>query len=298
MNAAKTPYTITRRLFLQAGAAFSLGGAAWTQSSRPAFRFGVVTDSHYADIEPRGTRYYRQSLDKMAECVGRMNQAKVDFLVELGDLKDENTPSNEQETLGFLEAIEQQLAGFAGPRYYVLGNHDLDSIGKDQFWSRVDLTADRDDKSFYSFNHKEMHFVVLDANFRSDGAPYDRGNFNWTDANISTDQLQWLEQDLAQSPYPAIVFVHQLLDGEGDVYINNAQAVRAVLEQSGKVAAVMNGHHHAGQYNRIGGIHYVTHIAMVEGSGQANSAYSIVEVRENGDLLITGYRRAQDYSLP
>lgn len=37
--------------------------------SSPKLRFGMVTDPHYADVDTRGSRYYRQSLAKMKESV-------------------------------------------------------------------------------------------------------------------------------------------------------------------------------------------------------------------------------------
>ena len=40
-------------------------------------RFGIVTDTHYADIEPYEGRYCRESLAKMAESVACMNDALV-----------------------------------------------------------------------------------------------------------------------------------------------------------------------------------------------------------------------------
>ena len=43
-----------------------------SRKERPV-RFGMVTDCHYADVDPVGTRFYRQSLDKLGECVVRMN---------------------------------------------------------------------------------------------------------------------------------------------------------------------------------------------------------------------------------
>ena len=63
--------------------------------SSPKLRFGMVTDPHYADVDTRGSRYYRQSLAKMKECVDLMKQQQVDFLIELGDLKDQDNEPNE-----------------------------------------------------------------------------------------------------------------------------------------------------------------------------------------------------------
>jgi alkaline phosphatase len=134
--------------------------------------------------------------------------------------------------------------------------------------------------------------VVLDANYTSDGMPYDHGNFTWTDANIPVDQIEWLEHTLGNLESPVLVFCHQLLDGSGDVYVNNAGAVRSVLEQADNVRAVFHGHNHPGQYNEINGIHYYTLKAMVEGSGIENNSYAVVEVDDKQQVFITGYRTA------
>jgi hypothetical protein len=138
---------------------------------------------------------------------------------------------------------------------------------------------------------------VLDANYKADGNDYERGNFDWTDANIPPEELAWLRRDLAEAPGPVVVFTHQLLDGVGSVYVKNAAEVRHVLEVSGKVLAVFQGHHHAGSYSCIAGIHYYTLKALVEGSGSDNNSYAIVEIRPNGGITVTGYRRAQSIQL-
>lgn len=281
----------TRRKFVFASLAVLATPRRVLCAGDSAARFGMVTDSHYADSEPRGTRYYRESLVKMRECVESMNEHGVEFLIELGDFKDEGAPPEEEETLRFLEEIEAEFARFAGPRYHALGNHDIDSISKQQFLSRIENTGIDATRTYYSFDCGGVHFVILDANFRGDGTPYDRGNFDWTDANVPDEQIEWLRRDLATSDLPAIVFVHQRLDGEGDVFINNAAAIRDALEASGKTLAVFQGHHHAGGYSQIEGIHYYTLKAVVEGSGLENSAYAIVEIQPDR-IVVAGYRRA------
>ncbi|MFW5693477.1 MAG: metallophosphoesterase family protein, partial [Thermoguttaceae bacterium] len=114
--------------------------------------------------------------------------------------------------------------------------------------------------------------------------------------NIPAAQIDWLRRDLTGAGKPTIVFLHQLLDGEGAVYVNNAAAVRKVLEASGNTLAVFQGHHHAGGYRQIEGIHYCTLRAMVEGAGLENNAYAIVEVRP-GRIVVEGYRRAVDRTM-
>jgi predicted phosphodiesterase len=276
---------------------FSCSGPTGRNRRTGTVRFGIVTDCHYADADTVGTRYYRDSLDKLAECVEAMNGQQVDFLVELGDFKDQNAPPVEQKTQSYLRAVESVFRKFNGPTYHVLGNHDADSISKVQFLANIENTGINPSRSYYSFDFNGAHFVVLDANYKSDGSDYDHGNFDWTDANIPPAELQWLKRDLAASYEVVIVLIHQLLDGSGSYYVKNAAEVRQVLEQSGKVLAVFQGHHHDGGYSRIRGIHYYTLKAVVEGPGLENNSYAIVEVLLDMSINVTGYRKAVSKQL-
>jgi predicted phosphodiesterase len=276
---------------------FSCSGPVGRTRRPGTVRFGIVTDCHYADADTVGTRYYRDSLDKLGECVEEMNRQRVDFLTELGDFKDQNTPPIEQKTLLYLRAVESVFHKFNGPTYHVLGNHDADSISKVQFLANIENTGIDPTRTYYSFDYNGVHFVVLDANYKSDGADYDHGNFDWTDANVPPAELQWLRQDLAASHGAVIVLIHQLLDGTGSYYVKNAVEVRQILEQSGRVLAVLQGHFHEGSYSRIEGIHYYTLKALIEGPGPDNNSYAIVEVRPDMNITITGYRKAVSKQL-
>ena len=72
-------------------------------------RFGVITDTHYADREPSGTRHYRDSMLKMQEAIREFNRSNLDFIIELGDMKDTTTDSAAEPTLRFLDAIEREF---------------------------------------------------------------------------------------------------------------------------------------------------------------------------------------------
>jgi len=301
---AHRDWTVSRRVFLRASGACLTSLAAGPLVSR-AFagarpntaRFGIVTDCHYANRQ-YSNRFCSESLDKMAECVELMNKQEVDFLIELGDFKDQDESPLEENTTAYLQAAERVLRQFTGSTYHVLGNHDMDSISKSQFLANVQNTGIAPDASYYSFDVNGLHFVVLDANFSSDGTAYDHGNFSWTDAIVPPAELDWLRQDLGSANGPVIVFIHQLLDSTGSYYVGNAAAVRQVLEASGKVLAVFQGHHHSGAYNQIRGIHYYTLKAVVEGSGPQNNSYAIVEVRSDRSITVSAYRKAVRKEFP
>jgi predicted phosphodiesterase len=280
-----------------ATAAAALGFAHPHAQAPPLVRFGVVTDIHYADTDPAGTRAYRESDGKLAECVQVMNAKGVTFLVELGDFKDQDPTPDETRTLKYVERIESVFAGFKGPRYHVIGNHDTDSLSKAQFLAATPNAGIAPNATRYTFVSGGVRFVVLDANHKADGSDYDHGNFNWADTNIDAPQIDWLSGTLAASAQPVIVFVHQPLDGSGDLYVKNAAQVRAVLEKSGKVIGAFQGHRHEGGFSAISGIPYFTFKALVEGAGSWNSAYSIVDVMPNLEVRVIGYRRAETRSF-
>lgn len=279
------------------GASAMLSGMNRMKKTQTTLRFGIVTDLHYADTEPRGRRNFRESATKLTECIDFMTRQTVAFLVELGDFKDEGVPAAEAESLEYLKRIEAVFAGFNGPRYHVLGNHDLDCLSKEQFQSQTENTGISKDRTFYSFEAHGVHFIVLDANFTADGTAYGHNNFDWTDTWIPPAELEWLQADLAQTGRPVLVFSHQLLDGDDDYCVKNAAEVRRILENHGHVRAVFQGHKHDGGYNRINGIHYYTLKAVVEGSGPGNNAYAIVAISEDHTITISGHRRAQTLQL-
>lgn len=298
-------WVMDRRTFLKSAVAAAAGPSLLslscvsnrtTAAQRPV-RFGIVTDCHYADAAPNGTRFYRESLDKLAECVAQVKAERADFLIELGDFKDQARSPSESATLSYLEQVESVCQQFGGPTYHVLGNHDADSISKAQFLARVENTGVEVKRGYYSFDVGGLHGVVLDANFKADGTDYDHGNFVWTDTQIPAHELEWLEADLAAARGPTVVFVHQLLDAAGPEYVNNAAEVRDILQASGKVLAVFQGHLHQGGYSDIEGIHYCTQKALVEGHGPESNAYALVEVRPDGGIVVTGYHRAVNRQL-
>lgn len=262
-------------------------------------RFGVVTDIHYAVKKPAINRYYEEAFYKLRECVDLMNQEEVDFLIELGDFKDQGAEPKEKETLKFLEDIEAEFRKFRGPTYHVLGNHDMDSISKDQFLNRITNTGFSKAQNYYSFNRKGFHFVVLDANYSKEGVSYDHGNVSWKDSYVPEKQLEWLKEDLRRNAKPTIVFVHQQLDDisfdeEHRVFCPyNSKEVREIIEHSNQVLIVFQGHFHEGSFNKIQQVYYYTLKAVIEGSGKENNSYIIVEINSDLKMNIKGYRKAE-----
>src|SRR5690625_4741534 len=87
-------WVITRRDFLGSSMTLAAGvlfGACGRYVQREggsrrdsSVRIGVVTDSHYAELDPLNNRFYSESLEKMTECVELMNDMGGDVVVEQG----------------------------------------------------------------------------------------------------------------------------------------------------------------------------------------------------------------------
>jgi len=291
-----SPSDATRRAFL-IQAALCLAGLgsgvllAAEPGAKPALRIGLVTDLHYGDKAPAGTRFYRETLGKLEEAVARFNAESPAFVVELGDLIDK-APSVEQE-IGWLDTIEKVFASTKAPRHYVLGNHCVATLTKAEFSAHTAASL----VAHYAFDAGGFHFVILDACFTAAGEPYQRDNFDWKDSNIPAEQLEWLRGDLAATTKPVILFAHQRLDDHAPHSVRNAAAVREILEHSAKVLAVFQGHSHANDYQQIAGIHYCTLVAMVEGTGPESSGYAMLDVMPDGSLRLQGFRRQQNQQL-
>lgn len=259
-------------------------------------RFGIATDSHYADRSAVGKRCYRDALEKMEEFVRVMNGSNVDFVLHLGDFKDEGPDKKEKDTLRFLEEIEGAYAKFQGPRFHCVGNHDVDSITKHQFLSTIENTGIPADKSYYSFDFGGYHFIVLDANYDAWGnSHFFKDGANWQDPNIPAEQLIWLKDDLKKHNLPTIIYCHHPLfhyHSKGYQYhVNNYEEVQEIIHAHNNCIAVFQGHVHEERFVKIKGVHYITQLAMVDYPGVENNSFSIVELSHN-KLTIHGYKRS------
>jgi len=293
MTSEMSALRLSRRAFLQNGTlvlatAATSSGALFAGEEAAPLRVGLITDLHYADKPTAGTRHYRETLSKLEKAANQFERDQPAFLVELGDFID--AADSVDTELRYLATINRDFSSVCPERHYVLGNHCVDTLKKSEFLGAVDQET-----SYYSFDRAEYHFVVLDSCFRSDGQSYERKNFEWTDANIPAAELEWLSADLEAADKPTIVFAHQRLDDAGAHSVRNNADVRKILESTGRVQAVFQGHSHENDLQNIAGIHYCTLVAMVEGSGEENNGYSTLEIEANGTIRLHGFMKQQAY---
>lgn len=293
-----------RRAFLVQGTLFITGANmipalasneifADSAVDEPILRVALMSDIHFAEKEPRINRYYKESLSKLQAAAKTLEKQKLDFLVELGDFIDSvGSVDGDKKNL---RTVNDELAKIASLRHYVLGNHCVETLTKEEFLAEVGQ-----EKSYYSFDRNGYHFVVLDGTFRQDGIPYGRKNADWKDTKFPKEEIEWLKEDLADTKLPAILFLHQRLDLENlHAYsVKNADEIRAVLEASEKVRLVVQGHYHKGDYKEIAAIPYCTLSAVIEGSGETNNAFSLLEITQNGNMKLHGFFKQKNHDFP
>jgi 3',5'-cyclic AMP phosphodiesterase CpdA len=266
-------------------------------------RVGIFADLHAHDENSLLDGFEMVDwADRLGACVDAMNAWPADLMIELGDFV------NGRFVLGgafvdaaripeILSEADAVYARFDGPRYYVLGNHDLGDLSKQEF---LDLVAT--DRTTQSFDAGGFHFVLLDAQYRLDGSDRDH-EFWYMQGFVSRTLLDWLADDLAAAGLPAIVCVHQRLDLDyelrtGGPEIANYLDVRAVLERAGNVVAVFQGHDHWGGHSEIEGIHYVTFSALIGRIGGKPPTWAHVMLdSEARTIAIEGVGEQESYVL-
>mgnify|MGYP003576436084 FL=1 len=206
------------------------------KSRKILMRFGMMADIHQ-DIIPNGE-------ERLKEFIVAMQSKKPDFIIQLGDFC-QPKPAN----AGFISIWNQ----FDGPKHHVIGNHDTD--GGFTFDQVLNFWQSR--KAYYSFDYNGYHFLILNANEEKLTA-----NNKGPTGVISEAQKKWIEEDLASTVLPVVVFCHQGIDNDaGGVYGGNL--IRVIFERANvnagfkKVRMVFSGHHHQDYYNIINGIHFV-----------------------------------------
>ncbi len=263
---------INRREFIKKSAAMVAAGSlplsvveiAFGKSNPQNFTFAYISDSHITQI--KGNKFVRNWDRGLIRAVAEANliDPRPDFVFYGGDIAQ----------LGKPEEIDHGLeimGGLRGKVHYVMGEHDY-YVDLGDYWKKQ-LGPDH-----YSFDHKGVHFVVLNSILTHEKWMYkkwDKGmdrmlqmarldNPNGQPFMVGDAQREWLKKDLAgiSKDTPVVVFSHspiQKIHRGWNFWTDDAEQVQALLKPFDKVT-VIYGHVHQIQYNQIGNISF--HSAM------------------------------------
>ena len=257
----------SRRRFLQAGgtvAAASVLPVTWVELAfaKPAenFTFAYISDAHIQHI--RGNKFVNNWDRGLIRAVAETNllTPKPDFVMFGGDLAQLATKAE-------LDHGAELMSKLRYKTRYVMGEHDY-YLDLGEYWSKLF------GPQWYSFDHKGVHFVVLNSILTFDEWTFNRwptaeqrmlemaglDNPNGSPFMVGEKQREWLRKDLEKvsKSTPVVVFSHsplQKLYKGWNFWTDDAEQVQALL-QPFRDATVIYGHVHQIQYNQIGNISF------------------------------------------
>jgi len=264
---------LDRRAFMRvsaaAGAAALTTGAVWPHSFQPltfeangpgplreSFRIAYISDSHLYTKEVND-RFVRSIL-RAVDDVNRMDP-QPDFVFYGGDLAQLGQPAE-------LELGAEILKNIKAPVRMMVGEHDW-YFDLGQRWREL-FGEDR-----YSFDHKGVHFVVLNSVVEEDFwtarglTPMERmqtvaglDNGLQNPFMVGEEQRTWLAKDLEEvsDETPVVVFSHSPLYHlykRWNFWTEDAPQVQKILRRFAR-CTVIHGHTHQPLTNRIGNIHF------------------------------------------
>lgn len=243
-------------------------------------RICFFADVQYAPVPPHNGRMYDQGRERLSRVLEAVKD-DVDGYVNLGDfINGEEAEASYAAMMQLCDRYGVDASGRSIPFIHVPGNHDGFALPNESLCS----------SGFSVHKLDGVHFIVLDGNYDWDSQPYGGTPGDWTKAWIPQEQLAALQHEL-KTCTSAVILCHYVLDPRANTLYSpgNADDVRQILEASGKVQAVFQGHYHEGFEQVVNGIPYHTIPAVCEDVlGNGKVVYATADVV---DGRLTNYVR-------
>ncbi|MFT6570813.1 MAG: 3',5'-cyclic AMP phosphodiesterase CpdA [Sphingomonas echinoides] len=229
-----------------------------------AFRFVLMGDCH---IRPE-----LDAARACAMCFEQVSASDCDFVIQGGDHIEDALETGRDRATMLMDLYQRtERAHLRKPVHHVIGNHDCLGVFPK---SGIDPSApdygkhfysDRFGPRYYAFDHKGVHFVVLD----SIGLTADR-NY---EGRVDDEQLVWLRRDLAAQPkgvriiavtHIPLVTAMQCYEPESWLdtphnwtFVVNGRDVLRILRDH-HVLAVLQAHSHVYEQIELNGMSFIT----------------------------------------
>ena len=224
------------------------------------FSFAYISDAHIQHI--KGNKFVRNWDRGLIRAVAETNllTPKPDFVMFGGDLAQLGSKPELDHGAEIMSALNNNVR-------YVMGEHDY-YLDLGAYWEKLF------GPQYYSFDHKGVHFIVLNSILTYDDWTHNRwpsneqrmlemaglDNPNGSPFMVGEEQRKWLASDLAKvnKTTPIVVFSHsplQKIYKGWNFWTEDAEQIQALLKPYDKVS-VIYGHVHQIQYNQIGNISF------------------------------------------
>jgi len=227
------------------------------------FTFLFITDTH---LQPELNARLGCN-----QCFKKARTIKSDFVLQGGDHVFDALQVNRSRATSLYDLYAKTEQDLGTKIYHTMGNHDCFGIYPSSGVAESDplygkkMFEERFGKTYYSFDHKGVHFIVLDSiGITSDHA---------YEGRLDGPQIAWLKSDLGGLPpsTPIIVSIHIPLVTAFYSYIPppepepkhhglsvaNAYEVIALFEGH-NVLGVLQGHTHVNERVVWKGVPYIT----------------------------------------
>lgn len=223
-------------------------------SPSETFRFAVISDRNGGNIP-----------GLWSQAIEEINLLRPEFVMSVGDFI-EGYSKDANEINRQWDAFLGENAKLEAPFHITPGNHDETNLVEREIYVK---RFGKNGQSYYSFDYRGCHFVVLDSNFealerlRRQESPNSADKSKNVGAGLGEEQLTWLKADLAKAKDARHVFLF---------FHHPANEKSAVWKQlqpllvAGKTT-VFNGHEHSMTYARQNGIDTYTLAATAASTG-------------------------------
>jgi predicted MPP superfamily phosphohydrolase len=227
------------------------------------FKFAFITDIHLQP-ERRATEGFLQAIDTI-------NELKPDFVITGGDLIMDALGQTYGRADSLYTLYNKTAANFKMPVYNTLGNHEIYGIyeksGADR--SHPEFGEKMFEKeigeSYYSFNHKGWHFIILNS-------VEETYTGNAYEGFIDAAQMEWLKSDLEKvnPETPIAISTHiplttvywRIYDSPNEpnkpnIAVKNTPELLKLFENH-NLKLVLQGHMHVIEEVKVNGITFIT----------------------------------------
>lgn len=255
------------------------------ENNDDSFSFAFLTDIH---LQPE-----KNAINGFKKAIGEVNKLKPDFVITGGDLIMDALGVSYDRADSLYMIYEEASSAFLMPVYNTMGNHEVFGL-----YERSGVDPDHQEykyamyekwlgKTYYSFNYKGWHFIILNSVQETDDRHYY--------GEIDTKQMEWIEQDLLEvdPETPIVISTHipfitvftQYLYGEyapeyhGLVVENTREVLDLFAGHNLKI--VLQGHLHFLEDIEVYGIHFIT-VGAVSGRWWDGANHQV----EEGFLMV------------
>lgn len=221
-------------------------------SERGVMKIAIITDIHHGPQSHTKEAGW-DALKVVRDCIWHAGEQGAELLLDLGDrISDTSRETDRQVT----SEVAEVFRTFDGPRYHLLGNHDVNNL-------TVEDSEEILDQSMQSriVELGEMRLVLWQP-----GVKLARG-VGFPEA---APGLPWLVEALEADERPAIIATHVPLSGHsqvGNYYFErnpeyatypDHRAVLEAVEGTGKAALWLSGHVHWNTLTNVRGLPHLT----------------------------------------